>query len=577
MCLFYTTKSEKITVDSNNKKKGLRNLKKILSAVMAMVMLFTLGLTQISAEEATAQEAVKFYSNGKTYNLTNGQVIPATAEGMKQIGATIITNETTVSAENGRVFFESTGAKRKIGFPLSTNGNTYKYFKLSIKSSRAFTGDHGLRVNLVIPDSADKSTEHVYRYYSGNGSTYEVLDILKGEHDYYLDVTKFKCGDTYLTVEETAQISRFYLDDYGWYSGGGDITWGLGECEFTNNSVLPLVTIDTDDYKNFAAAVGGVGQPISYATEWSGGYNNFKETNAVIRKYCGPANNWKIISYRGGLAFASSFTKSQTNVTSDTNAFICSIKTSIVNAGFLDKINDYGYFRFWAKTDTARPFIFSLYNNEYANWDSSFVHSLTYTIPENHEGWVYIPVSDILTNLEASSHKLSQVQNITIRMRDLYDAGTVIFDEVELCTSNEEKDLRSPVIKLSTFTDEPVLVKKTSKSVIFEAVEGMEYSLNGVDWQTSSEFTGLSAGKYLFYVRNAADPFGPHSVPVSIKVHKMGDIDGNGKVDASDITILKQKLLGIDVEADRFAVDVTENGVTDILDLVKIKKLSVTA
>ena len=29
-------------------------------------MLFTLGLTQISAEEATAQEAVKFYSNGKT-------------------------------------------------------------------------------------------------------------------------------------------------------------------------------------------------------------------------------------------------------------------------------------------------------------------------------------------------------------------------------------------------------------------------------------------------------------------------------------------------------------------------------
>ena len=541
-------------------------MKKILSAVMAMVMLFTLGLTQISAEETTAQESVKFYSNGKTYNLTNGQVIPATDEGMKQIGATIITNETTVSAENGRVFFESTGAARKIGFPLSTNGNTYKYFKLSIKSSRAFTGDHGLRVNLVIPDSADKSTEHVYRYYSGNGSTYEVLDILKGEHDYYLDVTKFKCGDTYLTVEETAQISRFYLDDYGWYSGGGDITWGLGECEFTNesNSYLPLVTMDIAKYETYT---GGVGNIINASILWT-----MEETNAIVRKNLGPAGYWKLINYRGGYAFQIQFNKTQ-NVENDTNAFISVIKTG----KFKSKINDFAYFRFWAKTDTERPFKFSLYNNEEGKWEDSFPHSITKTIPENYEGWVYISVSEIIENLAASSHTLDQVSSISIRMRDCYDPGTLIFDEVELCTNNEENFLRYPVIDFSTFTDQPVLVKKTSTSVIFNAVEGMEYSLNGVDWQTSSEFTDLSAGKYLFYVRNAADPFGPHSVPVSIKVHNMGDIDGNGKVDASDITILKQKLLGIDVAADRFAVDVTENGVTDIIDLVKIKKLSVTA
>lgn len=540
-------------------------MKKILSAITALVMLFTLGLTQISAEEATAQKPVKFYSNGKTYNLKNGQVIPATAGGMALIGATVLkTQAVTVAIEDGEVFFKSSGGARQIGFPLSTNGKKYKYFKLHIKSSAPFTGINGLRVHLEIPDSKGVLTTYLYKLGIGSdGKNPLLLDILAGEHDYYLDVTKFTTEDgTALTVEDTAKVSRFYLDDYGWH---GDITWGLGECEFTNesNSYLPLVTMDIAQYENYT---GGVGNIINTSILWT-----MQETNAIVRKNLGPAGYWKLINYRGGYAFQIQFNKTQ-NVENDNNAFISVIKTG----KFKSKINDFAYFRFWAKTDTERPFKFSLYNNEEGKWEDSFPHSITKIIPANYEGWVYISVSEIIENLAARKHTLDQVSSISIRMRDCYDPGTLIFDEVELCTNNEENFLRYPVIDFSTFTDQPVLVKKTSTSVIFNAVEGMEYSLNGVDWQDSSEFTGLSAGKYLFYVRNAADPFGPHSVPVSIKVHKMGDIDGNGKVDASDITILKQKLLGIDVEADRFAVDVNEDGVTDILDLVKIKKLSVT-
>ena len=261
------------------------------------------------------------------------------------------------------------------------------------------------------------------------------------------------------------------------------------------------------------------------------------------------------------------------NTASDSNAFMCFIYTS----KFKSKADSYNYLRFWIKTEaTPRPIILSIYDNLNPTWNS-YSRSYSYTIPANYEGWFYLSLEDIVAGM-AEGQTLKDVNSIMIRMRDWKSyADTIIFDEVELCTSNAEQDLRCPVVKSSTFVNEPGLAKKTSTSVKFEAVEGLEYSLNGIDWQTSPEFTGLSAGKYLFYVRNAADPFGPHSVPVSIKVHKMGDIDGNGKVDASDITILKQKLLGIDVEADRFAVDVTENGVTDILDLVKIKKLSVTA
>lgn len=548
-------------------------MKKILSAVMAMVMLFTLGLTQISAEETTAQESVKFYSNGKTYNLTNGQVIHATAEGRALIGATVLSKDMTVTIEDGEVFFESSGWERQIGFPLSTNGKTYKYFKLHIKSAAAFTGVNGLRVHLQIPDSKGVLTTYLYNLGVGNDKGNPlVLDILAGEHDYYLDVTKFIStadGTTALTVEDTAKVSRFYLNDQGWH---GDITWGLGECEFTNNSVLPLVTMDTEAYQTFADKYGGVGNPISATSfdSWTG--YNLQETNAKVRRYLAPSNKWKIINYRGGLAFEVEFSGSVKGESNDnSNSFQCLLYAEL----FKSKISDYDYFRFWAKTVNQRKIIFGLYSDKNC---ATWINSVYVTIPANYEGWVYIPVSEINDALSNAGKTLNDVNSMNLMMRDWEAyAGTVIFDEVELCTSNEEKDLRSPVIKLSTFTDEPVLVKKTSKSVTFDAVKGMEYSLNGVDWQTSSEFTGLSAGKYLFYVRNAADPFGPHSVPVSIKVHKMGDIDGNGKVDASDITILKQKLLGIDVEADRFAVDVTENGVTDILDLVKIKKLSVTA
>lgn len=549
-------------------------MKKILSAITALVMLFTLGLTQISAEEATAQEPVKFYSNGKTYNLTNGQVIPATADGMALIGATVLkTQAVTVAIEDGEVFFKSSGGARQIGFPLSTNGKKYKYFKLHIKSSAAFTGIKGLRVHLQIPDSKGVLTTYLYKLGVGdeNGNPL-VLDILAGEHDYYLDVTKFistKDG-TALTVADTAKVSRFYLDDLGWH---GDIKWGLGECEFTNNSVLPLVTMDTAGYKNLATAVGGVGNPISakQLPEWT---YDLKETNADVRYYNGPANNWQIINYRGGLAFKAKLDGTlPDNSGDDSNAFMCFIKTS----KFKSKADSYNYLRFWIKTEaTPRSIILSIFDNLGPKWNS-YSRAYNYTIPANYEGWFYLSLEDIVAGM-AEGQTWKDVNSIMIRMRDWKSyAGTVIFDEVELCTSKEEKDLRSPVIKLSTFTDEPVLVNKTSKSVIFKADEGLQYSLNGIDWQTSPEFTGLSAGKYLFYVRNAADPFGPHSVPVSIKVHNMGDIDGNGKVDASDITILKQKLLGIDVEADRFAVDVTEDGVTDILDLVKIKKLSVTA
>lgn len=122
----------------------------------------------------------------------------------------------------------------------------------------------------------------------------------------------------------------------------------------------------------------------------------------------------------------------------------------------------------------------------------------------------------------------------------------------------------------------PVLIKKTSTTVKLQKVDGLEYSIDGSTWQISSDFNGLSAGVHTFYARVAETDThlaSPASSALNIRVHAMGDIDGNELVNATDITILRKKLLGIDVFADIFAVDVNEDESVDIKDIVRIKKI----
>ena len=86
----------------------------------------------------------------------------------------------------------------------------------------------------------------------------------------------------------------------------------------------------------------------------------------------------------------------------------------------------------------------------------------------------------------------------------------------------------------------PELLKKTSTSVTLKATEGMEYSIDGNTWQLSPYFNGLSAGMYDFYARKAETESylaSPASVALGIRVHAMGDIDGNEAVNSLDTVI----------------------------------------
>jgi hypothetical protein len=132
----------------------------------------------------------------------------------------------------------------------------------------------------------------------------------------------------------------------------------------------------------------------------------------------------------------------------------------------------------------------------------------------------------------------------------------------------------------------PTVAAVSFNSVTLNAVAGLEYSIDGENWQTSEIFAELTAEtQYTFYCRVAASDIANVSEKSEALVVTTeaapdfipGDVDGNGIVDVGDLAILKKAVAGLIGLDDPSVVnpDVDNNGdsMPDVVDLALLKKI----
>ncbi len=137
------------------------------------------------------------------------------------------------------------------------------------------------------------------------------------------------------------------------------------------------------------------------------------------------------------------------------------------------------------------------------------------------------------------------------------------------------------LIKDNTFApDAPAVATKTYNTVVLIAVEGYEYSTDSKVWQKSNVFTGLSEDtEYTFYQRIAETDTtyaSESSAPLKVRTYFCGDINGDGKINSTDLSMLRKKIISGNTDyAENPQCDIKIDGKIDILDLIKLKKLAV--
>lgn len=158
--------------------------------------------------------------------------------------------------------------------------------------------------------------------------------------------------------------------------------------------------------------------------------------------------------------------------------------------------------------------------------------------------------------------------------------------KLEVRTGFNEIKLDAPVLReTDNIGEDSVTLHAVDACTVAKANAVAQYRVSTdkqtwSDWQTSTEFNGLTAGTYYFQARYFtetdpyinSDPSDMLEVEIKGAAVAFGDLNNDGLVDDDDTKLLREYLAGKSVEINAAAADVNEDGKIDLIDLVILRR-----
>ncbi len=144
---------------------------------------------------------------------------------------------------------------------------------------------------------------------------------------------------------------------------------------------------------------------------------------------------------------------------------------------------------------------------------------------------------------------------------EVFEAG-----EFAAHTFDSDDDFTCNACRYTRAPQAPTIESSTTVSITLVAIEGYEYSIDGINWQSSNVFENLAPQvEYSLYQRIAAtethDASDKSEALVAETSVLLGDVNCDGVVNGKDTVILAQFVNGWDVDVLDVAADIDGNGI----------------
>ncbi|MBQ6884761.1 MAG: hypothetical protein IJN56_03385 [Clostridia bacterium] len=178
--------------------------------------------------------------------------------------------------------------------------------------------------------------------------------------------------------------------------------------------------------------------------------------------------------------------------------------------------------------------------------------------------WVEVVADEYLVSEATCTAKATYYKSCSLC--DAVSEETFEAGELAAHTYDSDDDYTCNACTFTRAPQAPVIESSTTVSITLVATEGYEYSIDGINWQSSNVFENLAPQvEYTLYQRIAAtethDASDKSEALVTETTVLLGDVNADGVVNGKDTVILAQYVNGWDVEVLNVACDIDGDGV----------------